>query len=110
MNPVFDRPPEPELLQWVLPRAPLFRLCVLEFRVSSYPDEGQGVWEIEGYEGLNTPDELYVLRRVMPAKRGGPTGELIKVWRYQHDKGHLRIWSAQLEDPALNRPVLPRKS
>lgn len=90
---------------WKLPRAPLFRLCVLNFRVLSYPDEGAGVWEVEGYEDLDTPDEKYVLRRVMPARKAGPTGELIRVRRQQHDEGHVRIWAAQLEDPLLNQPA-----
>lgn len=88
--------------QWTLPRAPLFRFCTLACRMTQYPDDGEGVWEITGYDNLDTPDEIYLLRRVMPARAGGPTGEFIKVWRHQHDKGSLRIWSANPEDPALN--------
>lgn len=92
----------PEMPEWKLPRAPLFRFCTLNLRNSSYPDEGAGIWEIQGYDNLDTSDELYVLRRVMPAHRNGSTGEFIKVWRYQHDNGRLRIWAANPEDPEFN--------
>lgn len=92
----------PAIPEWKLPRAPLFRFCTLNFRNPTYPDEGQGVGEVLGYENLDTSDELYLLRRVMPARMNGPTGEFIKVWRYQHDRGRLRIWAANPEDPELN--------
>lgn len=99
----------PEKPEWKLPRAPVFRFCTLRLRNPDYPDSGRGVWEILGYENLDTSDEVYVLRRVMPARRNGPTGELIKVWRYQHDRGHIRIWAADLEDPELNLPKTPKQ-
>lgn len=87
--------------KWELPRAPLFRYCTHRLHDSSCPDRHKGVWEICGYENLDTPDEIYLLRRVVPVFAGGPTGGVIKVWRHDHECGHLRVWAANPEDAAL---------
>lgn len=97
--------PQASTPNWRLSRAPLFRLCTLRLRCASFPDEGAGVWQVVGYENLNTKDEAYQLRRVQPGRKDGPTGEIIHVWRHHHDNGYLRIWLQNPEDPELNTDV-----
>lgn len=96
--------PAPTSPIWTLKRPPAFRYCVLESRCTAWPDEGQGLWIINGFEDCDTPNEVFLLLRVGPARPGGPSGETIRVHRSTHESGHLRVWRADREDPALNLP------
>lgn len=87
---------------WKLKRPPLFRLCTLNHSCTSWPDEGQGVWQIMGYEGIDTVREVFTLRRIMPSTLGGSSGETLKIHRMTHETGGLRIWKKELEDPVYN--------
>lgn len=62
------------------------------------------MWEIIGYENIGTRGERFLLRRVMPAELGGSTGEQIKVWRDQYERGGMTVWRNDLADPAYNLP------
>lgn len=87
--------------EWKLPRAPLFRFCTIRERNPEWPDQGDGVWEIYAYDNLDMANESYVLRRVMPGRPRGSTGETINISRHAHDKGNLRVWAENIEDPRL---------
>lgn len=89
---------------WEMPTPPIGRLCTLSWTCDAWPDGGRGVWEILGHERLGTKQEQIILRRVMPAELGGPTGEQIKVWREVYERGGLQVWRRDLNDPMYQAP------
>jgi hypothetical protein len=92
------------LARWAMPRPPLMRLCTLKFTCNAWPDDGRGVWEILGYRDMDTKNEAMQLRRVMPAKPGGSTGECIWFHRSTYELGGMDVWRADLSDPRFARP------
>lgn len=65
------------------------------------------MWQLFGYERMGTREEQFCLRRVMPAEPGGATGETIIIWREMYERGGLRVWRQDLEDPAFARTPQP---
>lgn len=91
---------------WWVPRAPLHRNCVIDAKGKGYPDDGEGVWCIQGYAAKDTPEEVYYLQRVAPAKEGGSIGECITVSRQLHEYGRLQLLSAASKDPVVRKEEL----
>lgn len=88
---------------WKVPRPPAFRLCTLHMRCDDWPDKGGGIWQVNGFEGLDTEQEVFLLRQVASSRPGNAAGETIRFWRRGHEDGYLRVWrGTDIEDPAFN--------
>lgn len=85
-----------------LERIPLFRLCHLLLRSPEFPSSGMGLFEVMGYENLNTENEAYLLRRVNsdPVRDGDKAH--CKISRVYQTKGWLRAYTELSPDPVLN--------
>jgi hypothetical protein len=90
---------------WRRPRPPMFHLCTLDVYQTDRP-LNKGVWEILGFEHMDTEQELFVLRRFSPAEPSGQTGEIYKAWRGIYEGGHMHIWrrGPDLLDPLFVMP------
>ena len=76
---------------WLRPRPPMFHLCTLDIYQTDKP-LNKGVWEIIGYEDMDTEQETFVLRRFSPAEPSGRTGEQYKFWRRMYEDGQMHVW------------------
>lgn len=94
-----------ELGIWTRPRPPLFHLCTLDVYQTDRP-LNQGVWEIIGFDAMDSEHEVFILRRFSPAEPSGPTGEQYRVWRAVYEAGHMHIWRRGLDllDPRFLMP------
>lgn len=92
---------------WRRPRPPMFHLCTLDVYQTDRP-LNKGVWEIIGFEDMDTEQEVFILRRFSPAEPSGPTGEQFRAWRALYEDGHMHIWrrGPDLLDPRFLMPNL----
>lgn len=90
---------------WTRPRPPMFHLCTLDVYQTDRP-LNKGVWEIIGFEDMDTEQEVFMLRRFSPAEPSGPTGEIYRAWRGLYEDGHMHIWrrGPDLLDPRFLMP------
>ena len=80
-----------ELGIWTRPRPPMYHLCTLDIHQTDKP-LNVGVWEIIGFEEMDTPQEVFILRRFSPSEPSGQTGEQFKFWRRMYELGHMHVW------------------
>ena len=83
----------------------MFQLCTLDVYQTDRP-LNKGVWEIIGFEEMDTNQEAFVLRRFSPAEPNGQTGEQFKLWRRIYELGHVHVWrrGQDLLDPRFLMP------
>jgi len=93
---------------WRRPRPPLGRLCSLDVRSTGWPEEGAGVWRIEGFHDLGSECERWQLRRMMPYDLTEPVGQTIKILRMHYEEGRVKIFRGgqDLFDPYFSQPPI----
>lgn len=90
---------------WRRPRPPMFHLCTLDVHQIDRPLD-KGVWEIIGFEDMDSEQEIFLLRRFSPAEPNGRTDEEYCAWRGLYEAGHMHIWrrGPDLLDPRFLMP------
>lgn len=89
------------------PRPRLMRLGTLNWRSQGWPDHGQGIWQLIGFDNLGRRDEQFILRQVAAVQaqsavhRGDDAGT-IRLFRSSYEQGALTVWrkNTELPDPA----------